>query len=106
MKALDYVINLIKDRFNHPEYVTLMSVENLILKCTSKTNYDKKFQTVTHYYGNGLNKQMLRLHLETLQASIPADIQAFKDVITYSKDPYLRTKNVRAFRLKFLLYTI
>ena len=56
-----------------------MTTENLMLKCICKKNCDKEFQTVTDYYGNDLNKDMLRFHLETLQANIPADIKTFKE---------------------------
>ena len=85
MEALDNGINCIKDQFNQPGYVMLMTTENLMLKCISKTNYDKEFQTVTDCYGNDLNKDMLRLHLETLQANIPADVKAFKEIVTWLK---------------------
>ena len=63
----------------------LITTENLMLKCISKTDYDEEFQTVTDYYGNDLSKDMLRFHLETLQANIPADIKTFKEIVTCLK---------------------
>ena len=93
MEALDNVINRIKDWFNQPGYVMLITTEKLVLKCISKTNYDKEFQPVTEYYENDLNKDMLRLHFETLQANIPADIKTFKEIVTYLKSLPLSSSN-------------
>ena len=59
----------------------LMTTENLMLKCIFKTNYDKEFQTVTNCYRNDLNKDVLRLHLETLQAN------TFEEIVAYLKSP-------------------
>ena len=83
--ALDNVTIHIKDWFNRPRYAMLMTTENLMLKCISKMNYYKEFQAVTDYHGNDLNKDMLTLHLETLQANIPADFKTFKEIVTYLK---------------------
>ena len=85
IQALDNVIHCTKDWFNQPGYVMLMTTENLMLKCISKTNYDKEFQTVTYCYGNNLNNDMIRLHLETLEANIPGDVKTFKEIVTYLK---------------------
>ena len=62
-----------------------------MLKWIFKTNHDKELQTVTDCYGNDLNKDMLRLYLETLPANnTQRNCDLFEVTATFIKHTFVR----------------
>ena len=46
-------------------------LENLLLKAANKENFDEELQFVTEFYGDDLNIDQLRLHLDIMSQNLP-----------------------------------
>ena len=44
---------------------------NLLLKAANKENFDEELQFVTEFYGDDLNIDQLRLHLDIMSQNLP-----------------------------------
>ena len=70
-EALDLIICGIQTRFDQPGYQVYCKLENLLLKATNKENSDEELQFVTEFYGEDLNIDQLRLHLDIMSPNLP-----------------------------------
>ena len=69
-KALDLVINSIKDRFDQPGYRTYKNLQDLLKSVTSHpAAYEAKLEFVVDFCGQDFNKNTLKVQLETLQTT-------------------------------------
>ena len=70
-EALDLIICGIQTRFDQPGYQVYCKLENLLLKAANKENFDEELQFVTEFYGDDLNIDQLRLHLDIMSQNLP-----------------------------------
>ena len=70
-EALDLMICGIQTRFDQPGYQVYCKLENLLLKAANKENFDEELQFVTEFYGDDLNIDQLRLHLDIMSQNLP-----------------------------------
>ncbi len=68
-EALDLVIHCVQDRFDQPGLKVLRNVEDLIVKAASYSyeHYSDRFVFVTEFYSDDVNKDTLKVQLETLK---------------------------------------
>ena len=67
-EALDLIICGIQTQ---PGYQVYCMLENLLLKAANKENFDEELQFVTEFYGDDLNIDQLRLHLDIMSQNLP-----------------------------------
>ena len=67
-EALDLIICGIQTQ---PGYQVYCKLENLLLKAANKVNFDEELQFVTEFYGDDLNIDQLRLHLDIMSQNLP-----------------------------------
>ena len=84
-EGLDLVVNAIKDRFEQPGYVMYKNLQEILLKCVHGQDYSDKLQTVTDFYGSGVDPgiqlQLLTAHYETMKND--QGKVTFKDIVEY-----------------------
>ncbi|XP_045210891.2 uncharacterized protein LOC123562315 [Mercenaria mercenaria] len=68
-EALDLFINCVKNRFDQPGYKVFRNVEELLIKAVQSEfgNYSDEFMFVTQFYEKDINKDSLKVQLETLK---------------------------------------
>jgi hypothetical protein len=83
-EALDLVIHCVKDRFDQPGIKVLRNVEDLIVKATSYSfeYYSEEFLFVTEFYSDDVNKDTLKVQLETLKTHFSEQPQSPDPIVT------------------------
>jgi len=68
-EALDLVIHCVQDRFDQPGLKVLRNIEDLIVKAASYIYeyHSEEFLFVTEFYSDDINKDTLKVQLETLK---------------------------------------
>ena len=83
-EALDQVVNSIEDRFDQPDFHSYRQLEDLLMRTIRRESTQECFDFVVKFYHNDFQ---LRLHLEILQATFPAELisptLSFHDVSKY-----------------------
>ena len=78
-EALDLIINSIKSRFDQPGYRAYRNLQDLLIKAVKRENYDDCFSFVCSFYGDDINPDQLRLHLDILSTNfslIPDEVSS------------------------------
>ena len=70
-EALDLIINCIKDRFDQPCYWVYKNLKNLLLLSVTSNfeSYEEEFNFILDFYGSDIDRNALKVQLETLSAS-------------------------------------
>ena len=87
--VLDTVVSCIKERSEQPDYEIYSSLEQLLVKATMAKSYDEKFVTVTTFYRDDINSDLLSVQLKTLPAVIRSSdelVNTFYDVRNLVKE--------------------
>jgi hypothetical protein len=74
-EAIDLLVQTIEDRFDQQGYNVYCCLEQLLLKAIQKKDYSDEFKVVTDIYVDDLNAVNLKMHLDILSNSIPAENQ-------------------------------
>ena len=86
-EALDQVVNSIEDRFDQPDFHSYKQLEDLLMRTIRRESTQECFDFVVKFYHNDFDSSQLRLHLEILQATFPAELisptLSFHDVSKY-----------------------
>lgn len=81
--VLDTVVSCIKERFEQPDYEIYSSLEQLLVKAAMSKSYEEEFVTVTTFYHDDIDGDLLSVQLKTLPAVIGSSdksINTFYDV--------------------------
>ena len=81
--VLDTVVSCIKERFEQPDYEIYSSLELLLVKAAMVKSYDEEFVTVTIFYRDDINSDLLSVQLKTLPPVIRSSdelVNTFYDV--------------------------
>ena len=87
--VLDTVVSCIKERFEQPDYEIYSSLEQLLVKAAMAKSYDEEFVTVTKFYRDDINSDLLSIQLKTLPAVIRSSdelVNTFYDVRNLVKE--------------------
>ena len=68
--VLGTVVSCIKEHFEPPHYEIYSSLEQLLVKAAMAKSYDEEFVTVTTFYRDDINSDLLSVQLKTLPAVI------------------------------------
>ena len=64
-KAIDLTVSSINDRrYDNEDFNLHLQVEQLLLKCAIKSNYEKEFHMLSELYGNYLHPNDLKYQLQ------------------------------------------
>ena len=83
------VVSCIKERFEQPDYEIYSSLEQLLVKAAMAKSYDEAFATVTTFYRDDINSDLLSVQLKTLPAVIRSSdelVNTFYDVRNLIKE--------------------
>ena len=87
--VLDTVVSCIKERFEQPDYEIYSSLGKLLVKAAMAKSYDEEFVTVTTFYRDDINSDLLSVQLKTLPAVIRSSdelVNTFYDVRNLVKE--------------------
>ena len=87
--VLDTVVSCIKERFEQPDYEIYSSLEQLLVKAAMAKSYDEEFVTVTTFYRDEINSDLLSVQVKTLPAIIRSSdelVNTFYDVRNLVKE--------------------
>ena len=85
--VLETVVSCIKERFEQPDYEIYSSLEQLLVKAAMAKSYDEEFVTVTTFYRNDINSDLLSVQLKTLPSVIRSSdelVNTFYDVRNFN----------------------
>lgn len=86
-EAIDLTVSSIKGRYDNKDFNLHLQVEQLLLKCVTKSEYESEFVTVTEFYGDDLNQNDLQYQLTAFGMNFESEKQlddvALTDIITY-----------------------
>ena len=71
-ECLDFVVNVVKDRFDQPGYKTLKQLENLLLKAAQGEEYKDELGFVIDQYVDNFTTSSLTTQLEILTSAFPS----------------------------------
>ena len=83
-QTLDVVINCIESRFDQLGYRSYSHLESLLLKAASKKNFTEDLNFVCDLYKNDLERNSLKVQLESLAINIKETTPTLKDVVALS----------------------
>ena len=70
--VLDMMINCIKDRFQHKDYLIYVNCEQLLLKAARGKGFNEELDLVSQFYGVDFNRARLEVHLATFASNFSA----------------------------------
>ena len=90
-EAMDLVINCVQNRFDQPGYKVLRNVEELLLKSVRSDfeDYSEEFTFVTEFYAKDIDKDSLKVQLETLKTYFENQTSAkvkLSDIFGYMRE--------------------
>ena len=66
-EALDLIVGYIDDRFNQPGYRIYHSLESLLSKACKQEDLDSDLDVVCDFYGDDLDKELLKPNFKLLE---------------------------------------
>ena len=87
--VLDTVVSCIKERFEQPDYEIYSSLEQLLVKAAMAKSYDEQCVTVTTFYRDDINSDLLSVQLKTLPVVMRSSdelVNTFYDVRNLVKE--------------------
>ena len=85
-EALDLLVQSINARFDQPGYQVYCCLQNLLLKVVNKSDYSNEFKDVVEIYGDDFDSQTLKVQLQILASTVPAEIKTIVDILLYIKE--------------------